>query len=117
MRALRLIAAELATPSGQVGPLPGLHHRATTAGGHAIVGAALTAPFGAWGLGSGIILAALYWLLKERGDLTRGGAVWDGLEDTVMVAFGAWYGAAWWPAMICAAMGYIMLTKAIRWQK
>jgi hypothetical protein len=110
VKVISLIIAELRTPgSGE-----SVHHRATTAVGHAIVGAALVAPFGAWGLGAGLFLAVAYWWAKERGDLGRGGAVWDGLEDTVMVGLGAWYGAAWWPAVIVLAMGYIMAVAAWR---
>ena len=110
MNVIRAIITELKTPSSG----ESVHHRATTAGGHALVGAALVAPFGAGGLGAGLFLALAYWWFKERGDLARGGAVWDGLEDTVMVGLGAWYGAAWWPALIVLAMGYIMAVSVWR---
>ena len=32
----------------------------------------------------------------------------DGLEDAVMVWLGAWYGAAWWPVLICGAGLYTL---------
>jgi ABC-type glutathione transport system ATPase component len=41
--------------------------------GHALLGAALAAPFGWYGLGAALALALAYWLAKERGDLRRGG--------------------------------------------
>lgn len=95
---------DLWTPGGNSTP----HHRAVTAGGHALLGASVVAWFDAWGLGAGILLAVVYWAIKETADLRNGGSVWDGLEDTAMVGLGAWYGAAWWPALIVVAMGYIM---------
>lgn len=89
--------------------------RAVIAIGHAMLGAAICAALGVgWGLGVGLALAVAYWLLKEWGDLRRGGTVWDGLEDTVMVALGAWYGAAWWPILIIACAGYIMAVATYR---
>ena len=95
---------ELWTPGGNSTP----HYRAVTAGGHALLGAAVAGLFGFWGLAAGVALAVAYWLIKERADLRNGGALLDGLEDTVMVSLGAWYGAAWWPLLMVLCMGYIM---------
>lgn len=88
--------------------------RAVIAIGHAMLGAAVCAWFGAWGLGLAVPLALVYWLAKERGDLTRGGTFWDGAEDTVMVSLGAWYGAVWWPALVIVSAGYIMAVATWR---
>lgn len=65
---------------------------------HAMLGAALCASLGWYGLAPGLAAAALYWLVKERGDLRRGGAIMDGLEDAVMVWLGSSKtGGAWMP--------------------
>jgi len=111
---INLILAELQTPDGQIGPLHGAYRRAATGVWHAVLGAALCAHLGLWGVGFAFLLAVAYWLVKERRDYARGGAVWDGLEDAVMVSLGAWYGPVWWPAMICAAGVYIMASAAWR---
>ena len=114
MKTIDLIYTQIETPSGQPGPLDAVYLRTVTACGHAVLGAAFCAYLGAWGLALGLPLALAYWLAKERGDLRRGGGLWDGLEDTVMVALGAWYGPQWWPSMILGAMGYIMISGAVR---
>jgi hypothetical protein len=109
-----LIWEEIQTPSGQTGPLSAAYRRAVEGIGHGVLGAAFCAPFGVWGIAPGIVIAAAYWAIKERGDLRRGGRVWDGVEDTVMVCLGAWYGVWWWPAMILGAGGYIMASAGWR---
>ena len=111
---LDLILEELRTPSGQTGPLSDAYVRAVTAGGHALLGAAVCAYAGAWGLAFAIPVGLSYWVLKERSDLRRGGAVLDGAEDAVMVSIGAWYGVTWWPAVVLACMGYILASAAWR---
>jgi len=82
--------------------------------GHAMLGAALVWPFGGYGLPCALAIGAAYWWVKERGDLTRGGALLDGLEDAIMVMLGTFYGAAWWPALMLACAGYLMLMGARR---
>lgn len=109
-----LIWREINTPSGQVGPLSAAWGRMLSAGGHALLGAAAAAPFGVWGLGGALVAAVAYWLAKERGDLRRGGELWDGAEDALMVGLGFWYGVWWWPALILGAMGYILASAAAR---
>jgi len=111
---IRLIWAELDTPTGQTGPLSAAYARAAGGVWHAMLGAALCASLGWYGLAPGLAAAALYWLVKERGDLRRGGAIMDGLEDAVMVWLGAWYGAAWWPVMVCCAGLYVMVARGRR---
>lgn len=72
--------------------------------GHAMVGAAMS-----WG---GFMVAALYWFVKERRDLKRGGAWLDGLVDTAFVALGlAYSGPIWWPmvVMFSAVFGAVLL--------
>lgn len=105
---LRLILAELLTPSGQAGPAAAVYRRAAEGVWHAVLGAACVAVLGGWGIAAALPLAAAYWWAKERRDLRRGGAFWDGAEDTVMVSLGAWYGAWWWPGLICLCALSIM---------
>lgn len=111
---LSAIIDELQTPSGQAGPLSQAYRRAVEAIAHAMLGAAFCAPFGVWGIWPALAVAGVYWAIKEAGDLRRGGRLWDGAEDTVMVALGAWYGAMWWPAMILGAAAYVMASAAGR---
>lgn len=109
-----LIIAEIQTPTGMIGPLHAAYVRAMSGIGHAVLGAALCAPFGWAGLLAGPILALLYWAAKEAGDLRRGGKLWDGAEDALCVSLGAWYGAAWWPFAILLAAGIILASAAWR---
>lgn len=111
---LSLIWAEIATPSGQVGPLSAAYRRAVEGVAHAVLGAAFCAPLGLWGLAAALPVAAVYWRAKEAGDLRRGGRLWDGAEDAVMVALGAWYGGPWWPALMLGCAAYIMASAAWR---
>jgi hypothetical protein len=109
-----LIWREIETPSGQSGPLSAAYLRAVVGMGHALLGAALSAPFGWYGLGAALALALVYWLAKERGDLRRGGDMRDGLEDALMVSLGAFYGPWWWPAVMIGCGAYLMLMGARR---
>jgi len=83
---------------------------------HAVVGATLTATFGGYGIWAGLAYAAIYWLVKEFGDLRRGGAWLDGIEDATAVWLGGWYGVWWWPAMVLGIGGYVMAARWWRWQ-
>jgi len=103
---------EMMTPSAR-GERPFLSLLIAVA--HAVLGAAL------WPLASGLVAGArlaapaLYWLIKERADLKRGGGVRDGMIDAAMVGLGAFYGAGWWPAAILsAAVLAAILTSATR---
>lgn len=111
---LDIIWQELETPTGQVGPLDAAYRRAAGGVWHSVLGALVCAPLGLWGILPGAALAGLYWLLKERRDISAGGSRWDSAEDAVMVGLGAWYGVAWWPALICGAGLYIMAAAAWR---
>ena len=78
---------------------------------HAVLGADLGALANTAGLAAvsaGLLrlsLGAVYWLVKERGDLRRGGGVVDGLVDAGFVSLGALYpGPAWWPWAVTAAV-------------
>lgn len=104
---LRSILAELLTPSAR-DERPYL--TLLIAIGHAVAGAALPV----WGAGpaAALRLGLVYWLAKERADLRKGGQWRDGLIDTAFVAFGAFYGAPWWPlAIITAAVLAAILTR------
>ena len=101
--------SEINNPNG--GELIQPYTRAVQAGGHAMLGACF-AVGGVWW--AGLIVAAIYWLIKERGDLRRGGAVADGLEDAVMVWLGTFYGSLWWPFVIMGCMAYVMVVGAWR---
>lgn len=91
--------------------------RAVIAIGHAMVGATAAGLFGLFGLiGWGALVPVIYWLTKERGDLRRGGTILDGLEDTVMVTLGLWYGAPWWPALILGCAAYVLVVATVRGQ-
>ena len=111
---INLIWKELNTPSGQRGPLSAAYHRAVVGIAHAVLGACAAAFLGVWGIGAAVVIAGVYWAVKEKGDLGRGGSFWDGAEDTVMVMLGGWYGVWWWPALILGAAFYIMLVAAWR---
>lgn len=100
---------EIANPIG--GDLASEHHRATTFAGHVLLGA-MAQTGGLWW--AGFVVAGLYWLAKERGDLRRGGAWRDGLEDTVGVWFGTYYGPWWWPFMASAGMAVVFVLAAWR---
>jgi len=114
MSVIDTIWAEINTPTGQIGPLSSAYGRAMGGVGHAVLGAAFCAPLGVWGLAAAIPLAPLYWLTKERGDLRRGGRLWDGIEDATCVSLGAWYGVFWWPWAVLLAAGIIMASAAVR---
>lgn len=95
---LRAIWAAIRTPSR---PDEAAYDTLVISLAHAVLGAALaalTAPLAVAGAVGRAALPVLYWFLKERGDLRRGGGLRDGLWDTAAVALGLAYGAAWWPA-------------------
>lgn len=74
--------------------------------GHALLGAVLS-----WG---GFAIAVLYWVVKERGDLKRGGAWRDGFVDTGFVAVGLLYdGSIWWPVLVFVSAGVAALIREI----
>lgn len=65
------------------------------------LGAALQGLLGASAAAARLGVAAAYWLLKERKDLTRGGGWRDGLVDAALVGVGAFYtGPRWWPVAV-----------------
>ncbi len=109
-----VIWREINTPTGQIGPLHAAYVRSASGIGHAVLGAAFCALFGLWGIVAACLIAAAYWLLKERGDLRRGGDLWDGIEDAICISLGAWYGPWWWPAVALAAAAIILLSAAVR---
>lgn len=113
-RMLGVIWAEITTPTGQAGPLSAAYARAMSGVGHAVLGATFCAPLGASGIIMALAVAVIYWTAKERGDLRRGGLMWDGIEDALCVSLGAWYGVIWWPAAVLVAAAIILASAAAR---
>jgi len=111
---ISLIWREIETPSNQIGPLHRAYERAVIGIGHAMLGACAAVAFGGYGPPFALAVGGLYWLMKERGDLKRGGGLWDGVEDALMVTLGTYYGPAWWPPMIVATGAYLMAMGARR---
>lgn len=107
----RDIAFEVATPSGQSGPASLAYARAVEGMGHAMLGACLAVLLSGYGLWFGLAVALVYWLVKERGDLRRGGAWADGAEDALLVWIGTYYGPWWWPPLIMVLAGYLMVVS------
>lgn len=93
MNWLRELISDLATPSGNESN----YQWALVAIGHTVIGAALFALFGWWGL-------AVY-AFKEASDLRRGGRWGDSAVDMAFVAIGGVYGPAWWPFLVFLAVG------------
>ena len=108
----RDLIAELDTPSNQVGPLHAAYERGVIGMGHGLVGALLGAVAGLFGAEpwlAALIVAPLYWLGKEVGDLRRGGTVADGAEDAACVGLGALYsGPVIFPAGMLAMGLWLM---------
>ena len=117
MKLADLILEEINTPTGMIGPLHGAYTRAMSGIGHAVLGASAFAALGLWGIVWAAIGAAVYWLLKERGDLRRGSDLWDGVEDAICLSLGAWYGPWWWPVAALAAAGIILVSAGVRARK
>ncbi len=109
---IRQIIAELQTPSGQTGPLHGAYDRAVQGLGHALIGAAMAGIAVLYGLTAGFPEALAYWFVKELGDMRRGGSFRDGIEDAIMVWLGCFYGPWWWPVLMLACGGYLMVMGA-----
>ncbi len=88
--------------------------------GHVMLGAAVAGLADGWGnampLAARLALSVGYWLIKERGDLRRGGAMADGIGDAAWVGYGLLYvGPAWWPtaAMLGAAIGALLRQRSL----
>lgn len=83
--------------------------------GHAVVGAALVTLVPVWLAATApalrLAVTGGYWIVKENGDLRRGGSLRDGAWDTAAVALGAFYGAGWWPAAVIALALAAALTR------
>ncbi|MDZ7904592.1 MAG: hypothetical protein U5N55_01500 [Cypionkella sp.] len=97
---------ELMTPSGVSGPAGAAYLRGVVGIGHALLGAAIAVALPNWfGSIEPLVVLLLYWIIKEAGDLRRGGNKLDGIEDAAFVGFGAIYGPAWWPfAVLCLSL-------------
>lgn len=120
MHLFDMMLAELARPSTLPhGPLHRAYERAVIGIGHLVLGAAvggLLWPVAGWGdallrLGLGVA----YWLIKEAGDLRRGGTVRDGIEDASLVALGLFYAGQWFAPLAAIIIGgYLMFRGAAK---
>jgi len=112
MRFIHQMIAELRTPSGQVGPLSQAYGRGAVAAWHMMLGAVAALPMGDLQWLYGLLVALAYWIVKETGDLRRGGDFADGLEDAACVYLGTFCGPLWWPAVALASTGYVFVMGA-----
>ncbi len=109
-QALLNVIADLATP-GVGSP----YMRGVIGSAHALVGAAMMSFLGVAGVAWAVCLGAAYWLIKESGDVRRGGASRDGIEDALFVCMGALYGHPGWPvAVLLTAFGVMVLAEMRR---
>ena len=107
MNALRRLLAEIAQPTDGTPYL-----WAVIGIGHVMLGAALQGLLGASAAAARVALAGAYWLVKERGDLLRGGTIRDGLIDSALVAVGAFYsGPRWWPVAVMLTVCFCALLR------
>lgn len=82
---------------------------------HVMLGAALQGVLGASGAAARLVLTVVYWILKERGDLRRGGSLRDGIVDAALVGVGAFYsGPRWWPIAVIIAIAAGAIIKEAR---
>lgn len=111
MAFLQDIIAELKRPSTLApGPLHAAYERGVIGMAHGLVGALLAAPaaYLAHGLAP-LLVAVLYFVTKEVGDIRRGGTSQDSIEDAAMVGLGALYsGPVIFPAGMLALGVYLM---------
>ncbi|MFV0409457.1 MAG: hypothetical protein ACK5LJ_07085 [Paracoccus sp. (in: a-proteobacteria)] len=102
MRALNSLITTILTPSARD---EDGYQWAVIGLGHVMLGAALQGLLGAAGVAMRLLIAVMYWLIKERGDVRRGGGLRDGLVDTALVGVGAFYaGPRWWPVAVMAVI-------------
>lgn len=120
----KAIWLEIRQPSsGPEGVLNGAYNRAVIGMAHVVLGGCLAVlvadrhqdlAVGLRGLFP-VLGALVYWLAKERGDLRRGGSLWDGVEDTLCVWIGcAYLGQWWWNLMVLGIGAYLMAAGAWR---
>lgn len=110
LESLKRVVAELMRPSNEQTP----YMRGVIAIAHAMIGGALSGAFGWHGTAASCAFFILYWIAKERGDLLRGGAWRDGVEDAIFVAMGPFYGAALWPAIVVMFSAAIMVIAEVK---
>lgn len=92
MSAISRLVDEILTPSG----FESGYGWSVIATGHVMLGAAL-APV--WPI------ALLLYAAKEAYDLRRGGRLWDGAADLLLVLVGMTYSGPWaWPVIVFAAI-------------
>lgn len=111
------LITEILTPSARD---ESAYDKSVIAIGHVMLGAALAAVLGVYTAPARLSLSVAYWLIKERGDLKRGGSWRDGLWDAAFVGFGGLYGPWWWPvAAFVFVAGYLVadwvLEKVLKW--
>ena len=120
MNPIDAMLEELRRPSTlPPGPMHAAYERGVIGIGHLVVGAAISGwlwPVAGWADAMGRVgVALIYWLVKEAGDLRRGGTLADGIEDAACVALGLFYAGQWWaPDAALGVGGYLMLAGVVR---
>lgn len=106
---MRLLLADILTPSAR-DETP--YFAAVIFIGHAMLGAGLDGMGLVGPLGGAAGVAVVYFVLKERADLNRGGGLLDSLIDAGGVALGALYGPAWWPLAVLGLAFAVAVLRA-----
>ena len=66
------------------------------------------------GAAARLAIGIAYWVIKERGDLKRGGSWRDGLVDAGFVMYGALYGPWWWPLGVFALVAVGLTIRGLK---
>jgi hypothetical protein len=109
---IKKIWAEFRKPSERN---PDPHHRGATGIWHAALGAIpglVLADYGLWPASATVICVVSFYLQKEIGDLRRGGAIADTIEDAVFVGAGAFF--AYYYALI-GLLAINFMALAVMW--
>ena len=120
-RSAHMLLAEILTPSKRD---ENAYTWAVIAMGHVLLGAAIAAIlYLLFGDGTPVValltatrlgIAVAYWVIKEHGDLRRGGSWLDGVVDTLFVGLGSLYaGPEWWPLAVWAAIAIGLVLRTI----
>jgi hypothetical protein len=107
------LISEILTPSARD---ESTYDKSVIAIGHVMLGASAAEPVGMYVGPAWLLIMVVYWLIKERGDLKRGGSWRDGIWDAAFVGFGGLYvGAWWWPvAAFAFVAGYLVVEYVLK---